>query len=80
MNNEIEEYLDKNEVSEQELVEHMPILKPVQVETIMKNIDLFKFNDVNAFLPYLDDETITFLAQQKLDKKESRFISTVLRG
>ena len=71
MNNQINEYLENNEVSKEELEEHIPILKPEQVETIVERIDFSKFDNINIFLPYLDNETITLLAQQKVEKEES---------
>lgn len=71
ISNEFQHYLDNNELDQEELENHIPILKPDQVKTMVEHIDLAKLDDINSFLPFLDEETITFLAQKKIEKGES---------
>ena len=71
INNKITEYVEDNEMSKEELEEHIPILKPKQIETIAKAIDFSNVINITTFLPYLDSETITLLAQKKIEKGES---------
>lgn len=71
MADQVEQYVAENEITSEELKTHIPILKPSQVETIMGKTDFSKFDEIESFLPFLDEATIGELAEQKVQKGES---------
>lgn len=73
MADQVEQYVAENEITSEELKTHIPILKPSQVETIMGKTDFSKFDELESFLPFLDEATIGELAEQKALKGESIF-------
>lgn len=71
INHELKEYVEKNDVSREELEANIPILKPGQIEIIAENIDLTSGNRVEVFLPYLNAETVAALARKRVERGES---------
>lgn len=46
IHNELETYIEKTEVTEKEIRDVLPILKPEQTDTIMEKVDVTKFKDI----------------------------------
>ena len=65
MEEKLGEYVQANPVSREELEASIPLLKPDQVDTIAKHIDLEACGGVDAFLPFLDQETLGELAWRR---------------
>ena len=61
MEDGIQEYVEHNEVSKEELEAAVPILKPEQVEQLADSMLLKNGDHIEAFYPYLDDETLRAL-------------------
>jgi len=71
MADEIQEYVQNNQISQKELEAVVPILKPDQVEQLAGSLILKNGDDIEIFYPYLDDETLREVAQRRLEKGES---------
>ena len=71
MADDLEEYVENNDIPREELEAAVPLLKPGQVEQIADG--LLKTNDRNLkiFYPYLDAAALRELADQKTGKGES---------
>ncbi len=65
--NTVEEYLEHNEVTVEQLSEAAPILKPSQVETVFQKTKVVRLAEVAALLPFLDQETIDLLAKKAVE-------------
>ena len=66
VNNELVERIAQNEISEEDVDNALPLLKPSQVETIVKDSDLLRSKkhkiNVTAFLPYMNEDDVRDLA------------------
>lgn len=75
VNNELVECIAKNEISGEELDNTLPLLKPSQVETIIKESDLLSSQrhqiHISALLPYLDESDVQKLAFKALEEGQS---------
>ena len=75
VNNELVECIAKNEISEEELDNTLPLLKPSQVETIIRESDLLSSQrhqvHISALLPYLNEEDVQKLAFKALEEGQS---------
>ena len=71
MADQVDQYVVENQITSEELKTHIPILKPSQVETIMGKTDFSTFDEIESFLPFLDEATIGELADKKVAKGES---------
>ncbi len=60
----MEEYLDSEEVSTDEISEAMPILMPNQVETVIEKTDPAEFEDISVFLPYMSEDDVAEIAME----------------
>lgn len=66
VNNQLVECITQNEISKEELDSTLPLLKPSQVETIVKDSDLLKSTkhkiNIESFLPYMNENDVWDLA------------------
>lgn len=66
VNDDLVECIAQNEISEEEIDSTLPLLKPSQVETIVKDSDLLKSEkhkvDITVFLPYMNEDDVRDLA------------------
>ncbi len=60
----MEEYLDSEEVSTDEISEAMPILTPDQVETVMEKTEAADFDKFSEFLPYMSEDDVAEVAME----------------
>lgn len=75
VNDELVECIAQNNISEEELDSTLPLLKPSQVETIVKDSDLLrsaKHNiNISVLLPYLDESDVKELAFKAFEDGQS---------
>lgn len=75
LNNELVACITQNEISVDELDSTLPLLKPSQVETIVKDSDLLSSDrykvHIAALLPYLDADDVQKLAHKALEEGKS---------
>lgn len=70
LNDTIDEYMEDGNVTEQEIADALPLLKPEQAEEILENADIASFTDLSIFLPYMDEESIGELAMAAVENGE----------
>lgn len=75
VNNELVECIARNEISGEELDNTLPLLKPSQVEAIVRESDLLSSQrhrvHISALLPYLDESDVQKLAFKALEEGKS---------
>lgn len=71
MKDDLQEYVENNEVSREELEAAVPVLKPDQVERIANSMLLKNGDNLNIFYPYLDEDALREVAERKVQKGES---------
>jgi transcriptional regulator with XRE-family HTH domain len=72
INNSTDEYLKKNSVSPNELLEIAPLLKPEQADTIFTNTTPpFELSEIFDILPFISQDTINEIARNMIAKDMS---------
>lgn len=71
MKDELQEYVEKNEVSREEVEAAVPVLKPEQVEEIANSMLLKNGDSIEVFYPYLDEDTLREVAERRIQRGES---------
>ncbi|MCI8969163.1 MAG: helix-turn-helix domain-containing protein, partial [Lachnospiraceae bacterium] len=75
VNDELIECIAQNEISECELDNTLPLLKPSQIDTLVKDTDLLKSEKhqvhISALLPYMDACDVQKLALKALEDDKS---------
>lgn len=71
MKDDLQGYVENNQVSGEELKAAVPILKPDQVETLANSMLLKNGDSIEIFYPYLDEETLREVAERRIRKGES---------
>ena len=66
LNDAVDEYMKEGTVTEQELADTLPLLKPEQAEEILEKTDVSSFTDLSVFLPYMEEDDIAELAIQAM--------------
>ena len=67
---DLQEYVENNDISREELEAVVPVLKPDQVEVIADNMLSKNGDNLNIFYPFLDSDALTELAERKNRKGE----------
>ncbi len=62
INDNIAECIESKAVSEEEISSVLPILKPLQISNMVKNTNVCNFNNINSFLPFMNEEDVKELA------------------
>ena len=68
LNDTVKEYMEEGNVTEQELADTLPLLKPEQAEEVLEKADITSFTDLSVFLPYMNEEDVGELAIQAMEK------------
>lgn len=71
MTDDLQEYAEKNPISSEELKAAVPILKPNQIEQLASNMLLKNGDAIEVFYPYLDEETLREVAEQRIKRGDS---------
>lgn len=67
LNDTVDEFMEEGNVTEQELADTLPLLKPEQAEDILDKTDVSSFTDLSVFLPYMNEDDIGELAIQAME-------------
>jgi len=70
LNDTIDECMEDGNITEQEIADTLPLLKPEQAEEILEKADVSTFTDLSIFLPYMDEESIGELAMAAVENGE----------
>lgn len=70
LNDTVDEFMEEGNVTEQELADTLPLLKPEQAEDILDKTDVSTFTDLSVFLPYMNEEDIGELAMAAIENGE----------
>ncbi len=70
LNDTVDEYMEEGNITEQEIADTLPLLKPEQAEEILEKTDVSSFTDLSIFLPYMDEESIGELAMAAVEGGE----------
>lgn len=70
LNDTVDEFMEEGNVTEQELADTLPLLKPEQAEDILDKTDVSSFTDLSVFLPYMNEEDIGELAMAAIENGE----------
>lgn len=73
----LEEYLDENTVSVEELTQAAPVLKPTQVDTAFKGIKNYSLKELLPILPFLDRKAVDSLAKSAVERGDTDGIEAV---
>lgn len=55
-------YIEEGKLTENEVIDALPLLKPTQAEHILKKADVSSFEKISILLPYLSSDSIAELA------------------
>ena len=64
LNDTVEEYMEEGNVTEQELADTLPLLKPEQAEEVLEKANIASFGDISSFLPFMDSEALAEIAME----------------
>lgn len=64
LNDCMEEYMEEGNVTEQELADILPLLKPELAEEVLEKANIASFADISAFLPFMDSEALAEIAME----------------
>ena len=67
----VDAYIEEGKVTEQEIADTLPILKPVQAKKILEKADVSKFHDISSFLPFMDSDVLTEIAMEYVEQGNS---------
>ena len=67
----LDSYIEEGNLTEEEVVASLPLLKPIQVEELLSKSDLSYFKNIDAFLPYMNEDDVYKLAVASLEKGDS---------
>ena len=71
LNDTVDEYIEEGNVTEQEIADTLPLLKPEQAEEIVNKVDLSKFHDISSFLPFMDSDALAEIAMEYVEQGDS---------
>ena len=71
LNNTVEKYMEEGTVTEQEIADTLPLLKPEQAEEIVDKVDVSKFHDISSFLPFMDSDALAEIAIEYAEQGDS---------
>ena len=64
LNDTMDAYIEEGKVTEQEVADTLPLLKPEQAMKILEKMDVTKFQDISAFLPFMDSDSLAKIAKE----------------
>ena len=68
LNNAVDTYIEEGKISEQDITNTLPLLKPEQAEELIDKVDVSAFHDISSLLPFINSETLAELAKEYLDQ------------
>ena len=70
INDSIEEVITNCDACAEEISEILPILKPEQINSLVKVVKEDDFKAIQGFLPFMDEDDVTGFASKALDRGE----------
>ena len=67
----VDKYMEDGNVTEQEIADALPLLKPEQAEEILEKTDVSKFHSISSFLPFMDSDVLGELAMEYAERGDS---------
>ena len=67
----VDSYIDEGKLTEQEVIDALPLLKPTQTKEILSKVDLSSFTDISSLLPFMEEEAIGDIAMELAKKGEA---------
>lgn len=67
----VDSYIEEGNMTEQEIADAMPLLKPEQAEELLEKVDVAKFSDISTFLPFMDSDVLAELAVEYAERGDS---------
>ena len=64
LNDTVASYLEEQSVTEQEIANTLPLLKPEQAEGILDKVNLSAFHDISSLLPFMDSDALAEIAME----------------
>ena len=71
VNNNIAECIENNNVSEEEVKDVMPLLKPEQVSEFVEKTNVNNSYSINTFLPYMSEDAVKEFAIKAMERGEA---------
>lgn len=71
LNDTVDEYMEEGNVTEEEIVDTLPLLKPEQVEEIVDKVNVSQFHDISSFLPFMDSDALAEIAMEYVEQGDS---------
>lgn len=71
LNDAVDEYMEEGTVTEQEIADTLPLLKPEQAEEILEKADVSKFHDISSFLPFMNSDALAEIAMEYVEQGDS---------
>ena len=68
LNDTIDEYMEEGNVTEQEIADTLPLLKPEQAEEIVEKADITSFVNLLSLIPFMDEDTLRDIAMELADR------------
>lgn len=71
LNDTVDEYMEEGNVTEQEIADTLPLLKPEQAVDILEKAEVSKFHDISSFLPFMDSDALAEIAMEYVEQGDS---------
>ena len=71
LNDTIDEYMEDGNVTEHELADDLPLLKPEQAENVLEKANVSKVHDISSFLPFMDSDALAEIAMEYVEQGDS---------
>lgn len=68
LNDTVDEYMEEGKVTEQEIVDTLPLLKPEQAEEIVEKVNISAFHDISSLLPFMDSDALAEIAMEYVEQ------------
>lgn len=71
LNDTVDEYMEEGNLTEQELADTLPLLKPEQAEEVLEKADVSTFHDISSFLPFMNSDALAEIAMEYVEQGDS---------
>ncbi len=68
LNNTVDKYMEEGTITEQEIADTLPLLKPEQAEEIVEKADITSFINLSSLIPFMDEDTLRDIAMELADR------------
>lgn len=64
----VDNYIEEGTITEQEIIDTLPLLKPEQAEKIVEKADITSFVNLSSLIPFMDEDTLRDIAMELADR------------